>query len=92
MPGHREWRVESAERLRRHLGEAAPITREKVKPALDVDLRRFIEASPYVCVGTVDREGRCDVSPRADRLLTGMFGLSESDAQDLLDAYNHDEL
>ena len=61
-----EWRVESEDRLRRHVGAAAPITREKVKPALDIDLRRFIEASPYVCVGTVDREGRCDVSPRGD--------------------------
>jgi uncharacterized protein len=66
MSGHREWRVDTEDRLRRHLGEAAPVTREKVKPALDVDLRRFIEASPYVCVGTVDREGRCDVSPRGD--------------------------
>ena len=61
-----EWRVESEDRLRRHLGAAAPVTREKVKPALDDDLRRFIEASPYVCVGTVDRDGRCDVSPRGD--------------------------
>jgi len=61
-----EWRVESEDRLRRHVGVAAPITREKVKPALDDDLRRFVESSPYVCVGTVDREGRCDVSPRGD--------------------------
>jgi PPOX class probable FMN-dependent enzyme len=37
-----------------------------VKPALDADLRRWVEASPYVCVATVDREGRCDVSPRGD--------------------------
>src|SRR5262245_47050700 len=66
MPGVGEWRVQTEERLRTHLGAAAPITREKVKPALDADLRRWIEASPYVCVGTVDREGRCDVSPRGD--------------------------
>jgi PPOX class probable FMN-dependent enzyme len=58
--------VETEARLREHLGEAAPITREKVKPALDADLRRWVEASPYVCVATVDREGRCDVSPRGD--------------------------
>jgi PPOX class probable FMN-dependent enzyme len=58
--------VETEARLREHLGEAASITRQKVKPALDADLRRWVEASPYVCVATVDREGRCDVSPRGD--------------------------
>jgi PPOX class probable FMN-dependent enzyme len=58
--------VETEARLREHIGEAAPITREKVKPALDADLRRWVEASPYVCVATVDRAGRCDVSPRGD--------------------------
>src|SRR5215211_1613801 len=34
MSGHGEWRVDTEDRLRRHLGEAAPVTREKVKPAL----------------------------------------------------------
>jgi PPOX class probable FMN-dependent enzyme len=58
--------VQSEARLREHIGDVAPITREKVKPALDADLRRWIEASPYVCIGTVDREGRLDVSPRGD--------------------------
>jgi PPOX class probable FMN-dependent enzyme len=58
--------VETEARLREHLGEAASITRAKVKPALDADLRRWVEASPYVCVATVDRAGRCDVSPRGD--------------------------
>jgi PPOX class probable FMN-dependent enzyme len=62
----RDWRVRTEARLREHIGDAAPITRTKVRPALDADLRRWIEASPYVCVGTVDREGRCDVSPRGD--------------------------
>jgi len=61
-----EWKVETEARLRSHVGEAAPITREKVKPSLDADLRRWVEASPYVCVATMDREGRCDVSPRGD--------------------------
>ena len=58
--------METEARLREHIGDAAPVTREKVKAALDADLRRWIEASPYVCVGTVDREGRLDVSPRGD--------------------------
>ena len=66
MPAVGEWRVQTEARLREHIGAAAPITREKVKPALDADLRRFVEASPYVCVATVDRVGRCDVSPRGD--------------------------
>jgi uncharacterized protein len=66
MPAVGEWRVQTDARLREHIGAAAPITREKVKPALDADLRRFVEASPYVCVATVDRAGRCDVSPRGD--------------------------
>jgi PPOX class probable FMN-dependent enzyme len=58
--------VETEDRLREHIGAAAAVTREKVKPALDADLRRWIEASPYVCVATVDGQGRCDVSPRGD--------------------------
>jgi PPOX class probable FMN-dependent enzyme len=61
-----EWRVETEDRLREHIGAVAPVTREKVKPALDTDLRRWIESSPYVCVATVDGQGRCDVSPRGD--------------------------
>jgi PPOX class probable FMN-dependent enzyme len=58
--------VRTEARLREHIGDAAPITREKVKPSLDDDLRRWVEASPYVCVATVDGDGRCDVSPRGD--------------------------
>jgi uncharacterized protein len=66
MGDETQWRVRSEDRLREHIGLVPPITRAKVKPALDADLRRFVEASPYVCVGTVDADGRCDVSPRGD--------------------------
>jgi PPOX class probable FMN-dependent enzyme len=66
MGDETRWRVRSEEHLREHIGLVPPVTRDKVKPALDADLRRFVAASPYVCLGTVDAEGRCDVSPRGD--------------------------
>ncbi len=33
---------------------------------LDVHAQDFIRRSPFVCVGTQDRDGRADVSPRGD--------------------------
>jgi predicted pyridoxine 5'-phosphate oxidase superfamily flavin-nucleotide-binding protein len=33
---------------------------------LDVHCRRFIEMSPFVCIGTTSETGAADVSPRGD--------------------------
>jgi PPOX class probable FMN-dependent enzyme len=62
------WLVTSEHRLRKTVGELPARTRDKVKPALDEHSKRFIAASPYVCVGTADGQGRMDVSPRGDEV------------------------
>lgn len=38
----------------------------KSLPYLDGHARAFIARSPFLCLGTQDREGRADVSPRGD--------------------------
>jgi uncharacterized protein len=60
------WTVDSEEQLRAIVGVLSDMTREKKKPALDEHTRRFIDASPYVCVATSDGNGGGDVSPRGD--------------------------
>lgn len=60
------WTVNSEEQLRSIVGVLADMTRDKKKPVLDQHTRRFIDASPYVCVATSDGKGGADVSPRGD--------------------------
>ncbi len=48
------------------LGAPLALTREKVCARLNALTRRFIELSPFLCLATSDRDGRCDVSPRGD--------------------------
>lgn len=38
----------------------------KSQPGLDKHARAFIRRSPFLCIGTQDREGKADVSPRGD--------------------------
>jgi PPOX class probable FMN-dependent enzyme len=38
----------------------------KSLPRLDVHAREFIRRSPFLCIGTQDRDGKADVSPRGD--------------------------
>jgi uncharacterized protein len=59
-----QWHVTSEARLRQSVGELSPMTQAKVKAELDAYSMRFVAASPYVCVGTTDGDGRADVSPR----------------------------
>lgn len=61
----RAWSVNSEEELRAIVGDVSDMTRQKKKSALDQHTRRFIDASPYVCVATSDGVGRADVSPAA---------------------------
>lgn len=39
---------------------------QKMQPALDKHAQDFIRRSPFLCIGTQDRNGRADVSPRGD--------------------------
>lgn len=68
MPPHRltAATVDTEAALRELIGEPAAIVRAKVADRLNALTRRFIEASPFVCLATADAGGRCDVSPRGD--------------------------
>lgn len=58
--------VTTQEQLRAVIGVPTPVVQQKVATRLNALTRRFIEASPLVCLSTSDAEGRCDVSPRGD--------------------------
>lgn len=61
----RSSRVEQG-RLRELVGEPHPLGPGAEQPVLDKHARRFISLSPFLCLGTSDREGKHDVSPRGD--------------------------
>ncbi len=58
--------VESSERLRELIGEVGERARRKVRPRLDADDRRWLQASSLCFVATSDGQGRCDASPKGD--------------------------
>lgn len=58
--------VEDEAALTAVIGEPSEAVRKKCRPKLSPLSRRFIEASPLVCLATSDAQGRCDVSPRGD--------------------------
>jgi PPOX class probable FMN-dependent enzyme len=58
--------VNSPEQLEAILGPPSELVRKKQLSRLDGHMRTFISLSPFVLLGTTDREGRCDVSPRGD--------------------------
>lgn len=58
--------IDSELRLRALIGEPAEVTCAKVVGRLNDLTRKFIEASPFLCLATSDAEGNCDVSPRGD--------------------------
>lgn len=62
-----ETRYTSAAELRALLGEPMDLAVRKALSRLDRYCREFIARSPLVCLGSVDGEGRSDVSPRGDR-------------------------
>jgi len=43
-----------------------PLAVQKCQRALDAHAEAFIRRSPFLCIGTQDREGKADVSPRGD--------------------------
>jgi PPOX class probable FMN-dependent enzyme len=68
MPPHRLTKdtIDSEAQLRTLIGEPAEVTCAKIVGRLNALTRKFIEASPFLCLATADAEGNCDVSPRGD--------------------------
>jgi PPOX class probable FMN-dependent enzyme len=48
------------------IGTPSELVIKKQLAELDGHMRSFIDQSPFLLLGTMDREGRCDVSPRGD--------------------------
>lgn len=58
--------IETMEGLRAVTGEASQLVIDKVQPEIDEMSAAWIEASPFVLIGTADAEGNMDVSPKGD--------------------------
>lgn len=59
--------VEDEAQLRTIYRQPTPIARGKEIGHLDDYCRRFIALSPFVCISTMSRDGRADVSPRGGK-------------------------
>jgi PPOX class probable FMN-dependent enzyme len=58
--------VTSAEELAGLIGVPGELVIKKQLSQLDAHMRRFIAESPFLLIGTVGRDGSCDISPRGD--------------------------
>src|SRR5438309_649663 len=58
--------VTSAEELAEVIGVPSELVIKKQLPELDAHMTLFIAESPFLLIGTVGRDGSCDVSPRGD--------------------------
>jgi PPOX class probable FMN-dependent enzyme len=58
--------VTSADELTELLGSPSESSVKKQLAELDDHMKTFIAASPFLLLGTVGTDGRCDVSPRGD--------------------------
>ncbi|MDP7016218.1 MAG: pyridoxamine 5'-phosphate oxidase family protein, partial [Pirellulaceae bacterium] len=58
--------IEETPRLRALIGEPSELVIKKELAELDRHMQSFIAQAPFALLATVDREGRCDVSPRGD--------------------------
>ncbi|MGZ3450962.1 MAG: pyridoxamine 5'-phosphate oxidase family protein [Polyangiales bacterium] len=58
--------IDDEAQLRALLGQPTAIVCAKVSDRLNALTRKFIEASPFICLATSGRDGSCDVSPRGD--------------------------
>lgn len=58
--------VTSPDELTQLLGSPSESGLKKQLSALDDHMKTFIAASPFVLLGTVGTDGKCDVSPRGD--------------------------
>ena len=52
--------------LKGRLGEVGELASGKSLKRLDKYAKAYISRSPFLCIGTADRSGRADVSPRGD--------------------------
>ena len=52
--------------LQQRIGEPVAHVATKEMPCLDEHCRHFISLSPFLCLGTMDADGKADVSPRGD--------------------------
>jgi PPOX class probable FMN-dependent enzyme len=59
-------RIESTQELAALIGLPSELVIRKQLSELDNHMQSFIRQSPFLVLGTVDRMGRCDVSPRGD--------------------------
>ncbi len=64
--------VKSFSELETLIGSPSELALRKQLDHLDVYMQTFLEEAPFLLIGTADREGRCDVSPRGDG-----YGLSK---------------
>jgi predicted pyridoxine 5'-phosphate oxidase superfamily flavin-nucleotide-binding protein len=60
------YQISSEAELREFMGEPHELVRAKSAGVITQPFRRFIELSPFVCLGTHDDDGTCDLSPRGD--------------------------
>jgi PPOX class probable FMN-dependent enzyme len=58
--------IDTIEGLRAVIGEASQLVIDKVQPEIDEMSAAWIEASPFVLIGTADADGNMDVSPKGD--------------------------
>ncbi len=58
--------LSDAAALRQRMGEPVAHVATKEMPCLDEHCRHFISLSPFLCLGTMDADGKADVSPRGD--------------------------
>jgi PPOX class probable FMN-dependent enzyme len=58
--------IDSQGRLRDVIGSPTDLVAGKIADRLNDFFRRYIEASPFVCVATANSEGQLDLSPRGD--------------------------
>lgn len=58
--------VTSTDELASLIGTPSELVIKKQLSELDAHMRTFIAESPFLLLGTVDDQGRCDVSPRGD--------------------------
>ena len=59
-------RITSIDQLTSVIGTPSELVIRKQLPELDEHMISFVVNSPFVLVGTVGSDGRCDVSPRGD--------------------------
>ena len=63
---HFHRRVTSADELSELIGAPSELSIKKQLPELDSHMKTFIAESPFLLIGTFNRDGCCDVSPRGD--------------------------